>query len=269
MLPSLFKVGPLEIRTYGLMLAIAFLLGITISANRAKKRGENPDNIYFFAYFLVFFSILGARLFYVVFHLDEFAGRWIYTVLPFQEDGTIGIAGLMILGGVVFGFITAVIFFRIKKLDFFTYGDIIAPALPLGIFFGRLGCFFNGCCFGDVCHHAWGVVFPPESPAGAVMGNLPLHPTQLYESFFNLLLFFIILFIEMKWKPISNIKGSLLSIFLIGYGVERIIVDLFRHYESQMFVLPGIEINQIISFFMIVLGIYIIIKNKKSVKTTQ
>lgn len=269
MLPVLFKIGPLEIRTYGLMLAIAFLAGIYLSAKRASKRGENPDNIYIFSYYLIISSLIGARLFYVLFHLDEFAGRWIYTFWPVQEDGSIGIGGLMILGGVIFGFITGIIYFKVKKLDFFLYSDIIAPTIPLGIFFGRLGCFFNGCCFGKECNLPWGVSFPQNSPAGSVMGHKLIHPTQLYESLFNLLLFFVILVIEKKIPSLQKMKGSLFSIFLIGYGIERFIVDFYRYYESQMFIVPGLDFNQLVSLGMIITGIAIIFYSKKQLYRTN
>lgn len=265
MYPVLFQIGRLEIRAYGVLLAIAFFSGLYVSLKRARTKNVNTDPIYTFFYLLIITSLMGARLFYVIFHLEEFEGRWLYTFWPVQEDGTIGIGGLMILGGVITGFLTGVIYFKVKKLDFFLYSDVIAPAIALGIFFGRLGCFFNGCCFGEICHAPWGVSFPPNSPAGAQMGNALIHPTQLYESFFNLLLFFIMLWMEKKFRFVKEIKGSLFGIFLIGYGIERFIVDFYRYYEEQMFILPGLDVNQLISLMMIAGGFWIIWFQKKQI----
>ncbi|MCK5074908.1 MAG: prolipoprotein diacylglyceryl transferase, partial [Calditrichia bacterium] len=257
--PELFKIGPFAVHSYGVLLAAAFLIGISIARKRAINAGEKEEHIINLSYIVIISSIIGSRLFYVLFHISEFQGRWKYTFWPVQEDGTIGIGGLILLGGVIFAFAASFFYLRHHKLSFLKYGDIAAPVIPLGIFFGRLGCFFNGCCFGKECAVPWGVSFPADSPAGAVMGHISLHPTQLYEAFFNLLLFAALLWGS---RYIKKYNGILLSLFLIGYGIERFIVDFFRHYEEQMFLLPGLDFNQIISLVMIAGGVVFLVRNK-------
>lgn len=259
MYPKLFQIGPFAVHTYGVMLALAFLIGIAISRKRAIAVGEKEDHIINLSYIIIIAAIVGSRLFYVLFHISEFQGRWKYTFWPVQEDGTIGIGGLILLGGVIFAIAASFFYVRHHKLDFLKYGDIAAPVIPLGIFFGRLGCFFNGCCFGEECGLPWAVSFPPESPAGAIMGQAALHPTQLYESFFNLLLFIGIILFSKYFKKYD---GTLFSIFLIGYGIERFIVDFFRHYEEQMFLLPGLDFNQIVSLVMVAGGAVFLMRNR-------
>ncbi len=261
MFPQLFKIGPFAVHTYGVLLALAFILGITITRKRAIAAGEDEEHVINLSYIIMIASIIGARLFYVLFHIEEFRGRWKYVYWPVQEDGTIGIGGLILLGGVVFAFIAAYFYLRHYKLGYLKYLDIFAPAVPLGIFLGRLGCFFNGCCFGKQCDAPWGVVFPNHSPAGAVMGHTHIHPTQLYESFYNLLLFILLLWLGNKIYKKNN--GTLISLFLIGYGIERFIVDFFRYYESQMFIVPGLDFNQIVSLVMIASGCAVLLYIKK------
>ncbi len=257
--PELFRIGPFSVHSYGVMLALSFILGIYLAARNAEKRGIKSDEIVNIGFIIILSSIVGARLLYVVFHLNEFRGRWIYTFWPVQENGVLGLGGLILLGGFIAAFAAASFYILYRKLDYWKVADSVAPAIALGVFLTRIGCFLNGCCFGKECHLPWAVKFPEYSPAGAIMGPVPLHPTQLYSSFYGLAIFLILLWLERRKLP----DGALMSIFLILYGISRFTVDFFRYYESQMFIFNGLDFNQIISLVMIMAGAIILVYRYK------
>jgi len=253
--PELFKIGPLTVNSYGVMLALAFIVGIFLAIKKAEKKGIDSNTIVNLAFIVMVSAIVGSRLFYVLFHLNEFKGRWIYTFLPVQPDGTIGLGGLIFLGGFVGALLSGAIYIHIKKMSFWKVVDSVAPSLALGLFFGRIGCFLNGCCYGKTCDLPWGVIFPTNSPAGYEMGHVAIHPTQLYSSAYGLIIFIILMMLDKK----EHLDGFLFSIFLILYGVSRFTVDFFRFYESQMFLIDGIGFNQILSLLLVVAGIAVLI----------
>jgi phosphatidylglycerol:prolipoprotein diacylglycerol transferase len=252
--PELFKIGPFAIHSYGVMLALSFILGIYVAVRKGEKRGIKGDEIVNLGFIIIIASIVGARLFYVLFHTEEFSGRWLYAFWPVQEDGTVGLGGLILLGGFILAVAAAAVYIYVKKLNFWKLADSIAPAIALGVFLTRIGCFLNGCCFGKACSYPWGVSFPPHSPAGATMGSIHIHPTQLYSSFYGLVIFGILMFLDRK--PVFD--GALLGVFLILYGLSRFTVDFFRFYENQMFLIDGLQFNQIISLLMLFSGILLI-----------
>lgn len=254
MYPELFRIGPITINSYGIMLALAFIVGIFLAIKKAEKRGIQSDTIVNLAFIVMISAIIGSRLFYVLFHIDEFKGRWIYTFLPVQPDGTIGLGGLIFLGGFVGALLSAEIYLHIKKISFWKIADSVAPSLALGLFFGRIGCFLNGCCFGEACDLPWGVTFPPNSPAGYRMGQVDIHPTQLYASAYGLLIFLILMVLDRKERH----NGLLFSVFLILYGISRFTVDFFRFYENQMFLIDGIGFNQLVSLLLVGSGIFLL-----------
>ncbi len=263
---KLFQIGPLEIHSYGLMLAISFLIGIYFSIYRAKKRGIDPNKIIDLAVVIVLGAIVGARFLYVIFHLDEFKGHWLDTFNPFQSSGQIGIAGLTMLGGLIAAVGFGMLYLKIKKLPILKIADIVAPAIGAGIFITRIGCFLNGCCYGVPTKAPWGMIFPPESPAGFSFPNQAIHPAQLYSSLYGLIIFGSLLVLE-RYKKFD---GFLLYIFFILYGISRFIVDIFRYYETSMVLFRlgdfAISVNQGISILMVLMGSVLIYINMMRIK---
>ncbi|MBN1560748.1 prolipoprotein diacylglyceryl transferase [candidate division KSB1 bacterium] len=271
MYPVLFRIGALEIRAYGLMLALSFLIGIYLSAKRAKSRGIDPNQIMDLSVVLIISAIVGSRLLYVLFHLEEFRGHWLDTINPFQSDGQIGIAGLTVLGGIILCFISSIIYLRAKKLPFYKFADVMMPAVGLGIFLTRIGCFLNGCCYGLPCEgqgHLC-VTFPFNSAAGSQFPDVPLIPAQLYSSLYGLIIFITLLLAE-RWKKFD---GFLLALFLILYGVARFIIDFYRYYEDSMVILSmgdrGISLNQGLSLILILVGIILLLIGYNKIKRTS
>jgi len=259
MYPVLFKIWRLEIHSYGLMLALSFLLGVFWSMSRAQKRNIKKDDVMDVFLFVVVSAIIGARLMYVLTHLSEFRGRWLDTFNPFPSTGGVGIEGLTMLGGVLLALATIIIYCRIKKIPLLRLWDVIAPVFGLGIFLTRIGCFLNGCCFGKPCDLPWGVVFPVVSPAGYLFQGVHIHPTQLYSSLYGLLIMVVILLLDRK----PRFDGFLASIFFMMYGISRFLMDFVRYYESSVqFNILGIYLtfNQGISFLMFLFGLFLLIK---------
>ncbi len=259
--PVLLKLGAFEIRAYGVMLAISFLLGILFALHRAKKVNVDPNLIMDLSVILIISAIVGSRFLYVIYHPEEFRGHWIDAISPFQSDGTIGMGGLTLLGGVILCFISALVFLKVKKLSFLKIADVVIPSVGLGIFLTRIGCFLNGCCFGLPCqaHDHFCFVFPSNSAAGFTFPNTPLIPAQLYSSLYGLIILGILLYAE-RWKKFD---GFLLYLFLILYGIARFTIDFFRYYESSMIIFmigdKGISLNQGISLVFVLFGIVLLI----------
>ncbi len=239
------------IRSYGIMLAIAFLTGIMWARKRAAKAGIDPDQVVDLSFIVLISSVVGSRLFYVIYHLDEFSNNILDIINPFQ-NGSIGIAGLSMMGGVLLALISAFLFFVIKKIDPWPLCDSMMPMFALGIGIARIGCFLNGCCYGLPAHDHWGLVFPPDSAAGYHFPDTPLIPTQLFSSLAGLIILTIVLFSE-KYKKFN---GHSFWITLGLYGLWRFIIDFYRYYEPSMVAFSigeqNISRNQTLSLLLVV-----------------
>ena len=260
MFPVLFKIGNFELHTYGVMLAAAFAVGFFVAVKIGKQRNLDFDQIYGLTIVIILSSIIGSRLAYVIFHLEEFEGRWLDTISPIQSTGQIGISGMVVLGGVVTSIIVSLIYLKKKNIPAADAADTIAPALALGLAIGRVGCFFNGCCFGKICHLPWGMSFPEGSMPYYIYGDIPLHPTQLYAVIYNLLIFAVL----MRTMRIPRLRGMQFPIFLVLYGVFRGINESLRYYgghEEGMRLFGSVTFSQLVSILFVLSGLIILIFN--------
>lgn len=266
MYPELFHIGPIPIRSYGLMLAISFFLGVWYVKHVTSRDKKPFEPFLTIAYIMIFAGILGARFTYVVLHLDEFADNWTASFNPFGSD-RFGIAGLNMYGGVVIAVIGTILFCRWKKISALEVFDYFSPTLGLGLALARIGCFLNGCCFGTPTDLPWGVSFPPDSIPYSVYLDAQLHPSQLYSSLYGLVLFLFLHFM-MKRKQFT---GQLVALLFMIEAVFRFAIEYVRFYEDEMyFHLDGLQptYNQVISLllFLLGLGIYILQKQRTSYK---
>jgi phosphatidylglycerol:prolipoprotein diacylglycerol transferase len=175
-------------------------------------------------------AILGSRFFYVIRHLEEFEGHLWDMINPIQSSGEIGIGGLSMFGGLVLAILCSIIYLRLKKLNVQRIADIVAPSIMLGLGVARIGCFLNGCCFGEPTQSCLGVIFPPDSPAGYFYPGTRIFPIQLVASFEGFLIFGILIFIE-KFKKFDGFTfWSMLALYSVG----RFTIDFFRYYEKSM-----------------------------------
>ena len=202
-------------------MAAAFMVGIWIARRRAAKSGYDPDIIIDLSVIVILVSIIGARLAYVFV-------RWDYYQHDILAILRIWDGGLVQYGGMVAGTLAGLWFFRRRGVDMWAGADVVAPSLAMGIAIGRIGCFLNGCCYGKVCEHPWGVVFSESSIAGMRYPGVHLHPTQLYESFLGLVVFFVLLAADRR-KPF---EGFLLWLFVLLLSVYRFLIEPLRYHES-------------------------------------
>ncbi|SYZ73325.1 Prolipoprotein diacylglyceryl transferase [Candidatus Zixiibacteriota bacterium] len=267
MYPELFKIGPISIRAYGVMLTISFLLGVIYVYKMSKKKNIPFDPLLTLAYIMIFGGVFGARLFYVLFHLDEFKNDWLSSINPFHS-GQFGIAGLNLYGGVVVAVILSFLYIRVKRLPLFATLDLFAPTVGLGLIFTRVGCFLNGCCFGTPTNLPWGVSFPVGSIPYYIFGTEHLHPAQLYSSLYGLLLFLVL-----HWRLKHKIfDGQAVGLYFMIEAVFRYLIEYVRYYETEMhFSFFGMEptYNQLISILLFLLGMTIYIWQYRRYHLTQ
>lgn len=216
--PILFNLGPITVYSYGLMLAIGFLAGIALALKRAPKYNlPNKDDILDISILTIAAAIIGSRLLYVLINWPEYASNPI-RILFFNEGGLVFFGGLL---GVI---ITGIPFIIIRKLPVSRILDCCAPSIGVGHFFGRLGCFLNGCCYGRETASSIGVIFPSTGD------SIPRHPTQIYESLFTISLASFILWIDKDTNKFRKKigEGGLFALYIFIYSAGRICIELFR-----------------------------------------
>lgn len=238
MRPTLFKIGPIPVHGYGLMLAVAFLVSIYIAARRAEKEGIPSQTIFDLGLLLLISSVFGARIFHIVQHPKSYGS--VMDIIGIWQGG---LSGLAFYGGFILALTAGVLYMRWKKLSIPQVLDILAPSLLLGVGIGRLGCFLAGCCFGKPTSLFCGITFPEHSLATMEMGHVAkVHPTQLY-SFISLVSLFIILLILRKY---IRIKGMLFILSVLMYSIHRFLIDFLRYYtEAEK--IGGLTTSQVMS----------------------
>jgi len=249
MYPTLIRIGEITLHTYGLFIVIGIFAGLYIIKMEALRIGLDFKHVSETLFWAIWAGLIGSRIFYVLYFPNEFIQNPIEIIKIWK-------GGLVFHGGIIFAFPITIYFLKKYKLPILKTFDTLAIALPLAHFFGRLGCFFAGCCYGAVCELPWAVVFNhPESIAPT---NVPLHPTQLYEAMANLILFSM-LYISRKKTEKEGIK---ISIYLIGYGTIRFVVEFFRGDLRQFYL--NLSTAQWISLIFIFFGAMMIFKKFKN-----
>jgi phosphatidylglycerol:prolipoprotein diacylglycerol transferase len=224
MFPILVKIGPLTIHTYGFMMAVGVAMGLWFIYARAKKAGLDANRIMDAAFYTIIVSLIGAKLILFISNISY------YVDYP-RELFALARSGGVFQGGLTFGVIYALWYFRRKKIPTWPTADLIAPALALGHGFGRIGCFSAGCCYGSECALPWAAVFKNEyaSELTGVHLNTPLHPVQLYEAVLNFLNFGI-LYVILKKKKFD---GQVFAFYIVNYSVIRFFTEYFRGDHSE------------------------------------
>lgn len=216
--PVLVQIGPLVIRWYGVMIAVACLVGLWLAKREAERKEIGREKIDDFFLYVIIGALIGSRLYYVAF--DDPTLFWTNPLAVFA----VWQGGLAIHGAILGGLLVSLWYTRRHQIYFWKFADTLAPSLILGQAIGRIGCFFNGDAHGYPTTMPWGLVYAPESPAGQMFPGQPLHPTQLYEMILNLIIFGIL------WKVRKKISGDgyLFLLYVILYSAARIFVENFR-----------------------------------------
>lgn len=247
MFPVILRLGTLQIYSYGLMLFISFLVGIWLVERRAKRFGVESKTITDLALWILLAVVVGSRLFYVAFHWEEFKDDLI-GVIAFWRGG---LAGLMFYGGFLGAIIAGLVFVRARRLPLVKMLDAVTPSIVLGEGFTRIGCFLNGCCFGEPSSGFCAMEFPLHSPAGATFPHQAIHPTQLYSSLAGFLLFGVALLLERRRLK----EGVLFALILVLYSLFRFGIDFVRYYENA----SNFWGNQVVALGLTVIGIVLLV----------
>ncbi|MFQ7291833.1 MAG: prolipoprotein diacylglyceryl transferase [Monoglobales bacterium] len=233
--PVAFHIGGKEIYWYALIILTGFILGALFVLKTCRKRGVNPDNVYDIAMFGLIAGIIGARLYYVLFSLDEFDSFW--------DVFKIWNGGLAIYGGIIGAFISTAIYCKIKNLNVLNVFDVCCPGLLIGQLIGRWGNFVNAEVFGRETSLPWGM---------SINGNPPVHPLFLYESLWNLLGFIIIVCFRNK----KTANGQVICFYILWYSVGRLFLEGMRNSSFILYVIPNVlAISQLVACIGIILSV--------------
>lgn len=231
MLPVLTRIFGIPIYSYGLFLALAFLVCIILILRRAIHTGIAPHHILDLSLYIIISGIIGARLLYVILNLD-------YYIMHPVEIILLNKGGLVFYGGFILALITGILFIRKRKLPIWDIANIVILYLPLGQAIGRIGCFLNGCCYGRPTNSMFGVQFPEYSfTAGQFV-----HPTQIYSALIDVLIFLILGFTA----------RHRIIYYMFLYGVARFLLEYFRADNIPVFY--GLNVPQIISIILVLIS---------------
>ncbi|MDA8125744.1 MAG: prolipoprotein diacylglyceryl transferase [Deltaproteobacteria bacterium] len=250
--PNLLEIGSFQLRWYGLMYLAAFACtyGLMLYRIKTEKYPYRAELIQDYLVWAIFGVILGGRLGYVLFYnFGYYLQHPLEVFFPFDiADGFrfVGISGMSYHGGVIGVLTASLLFLRRRGIEFWRFGDLVCPAVPLGYTFGRIGNFINGELYGRATDVPWGMVFPNDPL------HLLRHPSQLYEAFFEGIVLFAILWAVRRKSPFD---GALFAFYLIGYGAIRFCIEFFREPDAQLgFVLGPFSMGQLLCFAMIAAG---------------
>lgn len=244
--PIAFTIFGLEVRWYGIIITFGLVMSAVIAARNVKNSGMDSELISDYLLFAVPIAIICARLYYVAFEWDYYAGD-ILRIINIRQGG------LAIHGGLIGGFLSAYIFSRIKKIDFFQFLDIICVSIPLGQSIGRWGNFTNS--------EAHGV--PTALPWAINVDGVMVHPTFLYESIWDFLLFLLLMHM---FKNKKHKNGQIVCLYLVGYSVGRFFIEGLR---TDSLMIMGMRTAQLMSLFLIAVGLtgYFVLQKKSEGKS--
>ena len=254
-----------DIAYYGIIIGLAILAGLFIAVAEAKRTGQNTEDYYDLVIYAVIFSIIGARIYYVVFSWDMYAGDW-KSIFNLREGG------LAIYGGVIAAIITVIVFAKVKKLSAPLIFDTAGLGLVAGQAIGRWGNFFNREAFGEYTDSLFAMKLPIDAVRGSDITDqmrahidivdgvnfIQVHPTFLYESVWCLM----VLAVMLLYRKHKKFDGEVFLIYLMGYGLGRVWIEGLR---TDQLLLPkiGLPVSQILAGVMVIVSATLIIYNRR------
>ncbi len=260
-----FSIFGIDVYWYGVIIGTGIILSLFLALYEAKRTNQNPENYMDFTMIAIVVCVICARLYYVIF-------SWDYYSQHLSEIFAIRNGGLAIYGGIIGGVLTAYFYTKAKKLNFWLFADTAAPSLLLGQIIGRWGNFFNREAFGGYTDGLFAMRYMKDQVSNISQSVLDkvvningveyiqVQPTFLYESFWNLCVFIILMVLKRKKK----FDGEIFGLYIIGYALGRVWIEGLR--TDQLIIgSTGIPVSQLLSAFLIVVGIVIIyLRNKKT-----
>ncbi len=253
MMPDLISIGPLTVHGYGVMMALGFLAGLLNWTLLGRPIGRDFKFCSDLLFWIMVAGILGARTAYILSDLPYFMANP-SRIIRIDEGG------LVYFGGFLGAWLALYLFARSRRVPFYELADMVVTSIPLAHAFGRVGCLMNGCCHGTVTQGALGIAYPERSmawhhqlmhgmlsPKAGV--SLPVHPVQLYESTFNLLLFGLLL---LAWRARRR-PGMVGVLYLLVYPVGRFTIEFLRGDHRVRWL--GFSVAQWVSVGLFIAGV--------------
>lgn len=235
---DLFKIGPLTVHGYGLMIAIGVLAAYLMAEYRAKKKGLDPDKIFDLAIWCLLGGVLGAKLLYIIVEFKS--------ILANPKELLHIMDGFVVYGGIIGGIFSGYLFCKRKHISFLEYFDLVMPSIALAQGFGRIGCLLAGCCYGRETDSAFHIVFRNSAYAP---NNVQLIPTQIIMSVLNFAHFFLLIFLAKRVKA----RGQVAACYLMCYSVGRFFMEYLRNDPRGNVSL--FSTSQFISLFILAAGV--------------
>ncbi len=247
--PVFIDFGILQIRWYSLAYVFGILIGWWYGKIILRKKVENEIHSKHFddlIGYLIIGIIIGGRIGYVLFYNPSFYSENLIEIFKIWNGG------MSFHGGLIGTIVAIYLFSNVKRLNYKIYFDTVSAVAPIGIFFGRLANFINSELYGTPTEKPWGIIFPK-------VDNLTRHPSQIYEALLEgILLFVIVNIISFKKK---FVPGMVSGVFLILYGIFRIISEYFREPDEHIgYILNSLSMGSLLSAGMIIFGLYFILK---------
>jgi phosphatidylglycerol:prolipoprotein diacylglycerol transferase len=252
MFPKLIDADGFYLPTYGVLVALAFLVGIWITTRLARRIGLDPERVTNLAVYCAIAGMLGAKLLMFVFDWDYFARNpgEIFSLRTLQAAG-------VYQGGFLLALAVAFLYMWRNAMPALGTADCFAPGLAAGHAIGRLGCFAAGCCWGSSCDRSWAVTFrnPDAHELTGVPLNVPLHPAQLYESVANVAIFAGLYLLFRR----PHREGTILGWYLVAYSCVRFVIEFFRHHEQALPFGMDFSLTQWIAMGTFVAGVLLLV----------
>jgi len=247
MYPILVKLGTFELRTYGVIVVLSFLLGLWLSTREAKRKGLDPALVQDFAFYALLGGIVGARIYFVVFSNPA------YFLQKPWEIVAVWHGGIGIIGALLGGLLTALWYCRRKNLSFWRLADTLAPGVALGQAAGVIACLLNGDSYGKSTDLAWAITY--TDPRAMAPLNVPLHPVEIYEMAAYALVFLLVWQSRNKYKT----DGFAFLTYLAGYGAARLSVEFFRGNPAIFaWGIPAAQVFGVLLVLASIAGFYIL-----------
>ena len=247
MYPILYRLDGLTFYAYGVFLTLGMVVagGLVILRIREEGLPIPLDRVMALFFYALLSAVVGSRALFVLINLDSFRVNP-PAIFNLWEGGLVFYGGLLLAIGISVGYM------RWHRLPFWKLFDLVSPSLALGLFFGRIGCFFAGCCYGKETSLPWAVIF--RDPHSLARLNVPLHPTQLFDAANGLFLFLFLLWMEKK----KSFDGQIFFLFLLLYSGTRFFIEFLRG-DPRGFLLKGfVSTSQGIGILLIIFSFFML-----------
>ncbi|MCT1902321.1 prolipoprotein diacylglyceryl transferase [Oceanobacillus sojae] len=253
------EIGPLTIYWYGIIIAAGAVLAVYLATREAERVGLGKETIMDFIIFAVPVAIISARIYYVIFEFDQYANGPLWKMIATWEGG------IAIHGAVIGGVITAIVFTKVKKISFWRLADVIAPSLILGQAIGRWGNFVNqeahGGPISEAAYESFHQYLPDFIMNQMVIDGVMYHPTFLYESAWNFLIFFGLLL----FRRTNPKRGMVFLMYAITYSIGRFFIEGLR--TDSLYIIGDLRTAQVVSILAVIAGLILMLYRLMATQT--